>query len=213
LTLKQSPGPDSAGYYLLMSHRPFTESSAEPSPDPPEPDGEQWRVPDAVESSPTSGVSTLSRWATLAAVVIAAITLVLGIVDWFRSASHDGGSPAFTIQQVKDAKTNVCAASVTVHQAVVTNTNLESPPDGDPIGPLVVAASARLALYGGGGYLQERLTREPATPGDLTKAVTSLATTLEDLGINYLAGAPAFTQDQLRQNLDGQMLDVDRLRK
>jgi hypothetical protein len=38
-----------------------------------------------------------------------------------------------------------------------------------------------------------------------------MATTLEDLGINYLAAAAAFTQDQLRHNLDGQMLDVERL--
>ena len=99
---------------------------------------------------------------------------------------------------------------MTVHRAVVTNTHLESSTDG---GPLAVATSARLALYGGGGYLQERLTREPATPADLTKAVTSMAATLEDLGINYRANAPAFTQDQLRQNLDGQMLDVERLCK
>jgi hypothetical protein len=93
---------------------------------------------------------------------------------------------------------------------VVTNTHLERSPDG---GPLAVATSARLALYGEGGYLQEHLTREPATPVDLANAVTTMATTLEDLGMNHLANAPAFAQDQLRQNLDGQMLDVERLCK
>ena len=49
----------------------------------------------------------------------------------------------------------------------------------------------------------------PATPADLAKAVDSLATTLEDLAVNYLAGATALVQDPLRHNLDGQLVDVD----
>jgi hypothetical protein len=74
---------------------------------------------------------------------------------------------------------------------------------------LAVATSARLALYGGGSYLRDHLTRAPATPADLAKAVDSLATTLEDLAVNYLAGATALLQDPLRHNLDGQLVDVD----
>ena len=78
-----------------------------------------------------------------------------------------------------------------------------------PIGPLAVATSARLALYGGGSYLRDRLTKEPATPEDLAKAVDSLVFTLENLAVNYLADVPGFVQDPLRHNLDGQLVDID----
>jgi hypothetical protein len=71
-----------------------------------------------------------------------------------------------------------------------------------------MATGARLALYGGGGYLRDRIIREPATRVISTKAVHSMATTLQDLGINYLAGSPAFAQDLLRQTLDSQIAEV-----
>ena len=157
---------------------------------------------------PAPGASELSCWTMFAALTIAVIALILTVVQWIHPWSHNNASPAFTNQQVKDAKADACTAYKTVHRAVVTNTHLESSSDG---GPLAVATSARLALYGGGAHLIERLTRESATPVDLTKAITALATTREDLGINYRAGTPDFTPEQLRQSLDGQMLDVERL--
>lgn len=192
-----------------MSHRRLVAPPAEASPEPTDLDLEVWPEPDAAESFPARVASMVSRWAALGALAIAVIALTLAIVQWIDPPSH-GSSPAFSSQQVKDAKTSVCAAYMTVHRAVITNTNLESSPDD---GPLAVATSARLALYGGGAYLQERLSSQPATPDNLTKAVTSMAATLEDLGINYLADAPAFTQDRLRQTLDGQMSDVEQLCK
>jgi len=188
-----------------MLHRSSAASSAESPLDPLESIAES----DAVESPAPDGWK-LSRWTALAALTIAVLALTLTLVQWFHSASHNSASPVYTDQQVKDAKKNICAANMIVSRAVITNTHLESSPVD---GPLAVATSARLALYGGGGYLQERLAREPAAPADLTNAVTSMAITLEDLGINYLSGAPAFAQDRLRQNLDGQMSDVDRLCK
>jgi hypothetical protein len=211
--LKELPVAHEGWYCMAMSRRPLAASSTEVSPEPTDPDAEVRPEPDAAESFTALVASKLSRWAALAALAIAVIALTLTIVQWIHPPSRGSASPTFTNQQVKAAKTNVCAAYTTVHRAVVTNTNLESPPDGGPISPLAVATSARLALYGGGGYLQERLAREPATPLDLTKAVTSMATTLEDLGINYLADAPDFTQDRLRQNLNRQMSDVERLCK
>jgi hypothetical protein len=195
---------------MATSHRPPPKSSAEASPEPAELDAELWPEPDAPESFTAVAASMLSRWAVLAALAIAVIALTLSILQWIHPPSRTGAVTTFSNQQVKDAKTNVCAAYMTVHRAVITNTNLESSTEG---GPLAVATSARLALYGGGGYLQDRLTRAPATPAGLAKAATAMAAALEDLGINYLANAPAFTQDQLRQNLDAQMMDVERLCK
>lgn len=192
---------------MAMSHRRFAASSAEAST---EPGAEAWPEPDAAESFTAMVMSKLSRWAALGALAIAVIALTLTVALWIHPPSHSSASPTFTNQQVKQARTNVCAAYMTVHRAVVTNTNFESSPDD---GPLAVATSARLAVYSGGGHLQERLTREPATPATLTTAVTSRPPRPEDLGVNYLADATAFTQDQLRRNLDGQMLDVERLCK
>lgn len=182
-----------------MSDTSSTESSSAADTTEPAPES------DATDTSPASRASKLSRWATFAALVIAVIAATLAIVGWFRP--HHSAPPAatFSDQQIKDAKTHVCTAFVTVDRAVVMNTHLKNPPDGGPIGALSVATSARLALYGGGAYLRDRLTQEPATPADLAKAINSIATTLEDLGIGYLASAPDFAQDRLRQDLDSEV--------
>jgi hypothetical protein len=140
--------------------------------------------------------------------VIGLLALVLTIVQWLAPSSHGNSASSYTDQQVKDAKISICAAYATVQRAVLKNTHLESPPDGGPLGPLTVATSARLALYGGGSYLRDRLDAKPATPTDLSKAVDSLATALEHLAVNYLADAPAIAQDQLRHDLDEQLASV-----
>lgn len=170
---KRSPPPAHARYRVAMSQRPFVESFAAPSPDATEPAPEPWPEPDAVESSAASGASTLSSWATFAAVTIAVIGLVVAIVGWFRHPSHDSALPAFSGQQVMDAKAVVCAGYTTVHRAVV-NTHLESPPDSGPTDDLAVAISARLALYGGGTYFRDRLSAEPAIPGDLGASTSTI---------------------------------------
>ena len=164
---------------------------------------------DAAGRSPAVERANWSRWIAPAGLAVGVVALTLALVQWFHPSSHGNGSPSFSDQQVKDAKTSVCAAFTSVHRAVAINTHLENPHDGGPVGPLAVATSARLALYGGGSYLHDRLAKEPATPEDLAKAVDSLATTLEDLAVNYLADTPGFVQDPLRQNLDGQLADVD----
>jgi hypothetical protein len=164
---------------------------------------------DTVGRSPAVGTANWSRWIAPAGLAVGVVALTLTLVQWFHPSSHGHGSPSFSDQQVKDAKTSVCGAYTTVHRAVAINTHLQNPPDGGPIGPLAVATSARLALYGGGSYLRDRLTKEPATPEDLAKAVDSLATTLENLAVNYLADVPGFVQDPLRQHLDGQLVDID----
>jgi hypothetical protein len=161
---------------------------------------------DSAGRSSAVGRANWSRWIAPAGLAAGVVALTLTLVQWFHPSSHGHGSPSFSDQQIKNAKTSVCGAYTSVHRAVAKNTHLEAPADGDP---LAVATSARLALYGGGSYLRDRLAKEPATPEDLAKAVDSLATTLEDLGVGYLAGAPAFTLDPLRHNLDGQLVDID----
>jgi hypothetical protein len=169
-----------------------TRSSVKPSPES-----------DGNKAAPASRTSQLTHWATLAALPIAVIAIAVAAVGWFfphKSAS--ASTPTYTDQQTKDAKAHLCAAFMTVDRAVVRNTHMKNPPDGGPIGALAVATSARLALYGGGAYLQDRLPLEPAAPADLAKAVGAVGATLQELGMNYLASAPEFAQNALRQNLD-----------
>jgi hypothetical protein len=158
------------------------------------------------EASPTKR-GWKSRWPTFAALAIAVLALAIAALGWFRPAQN----ASFTAQQTADAKTNVCTAYKIAHQAVVINTHLVNPRGGDQIGTFAVAANARLALLGGGGYLRERLDAEPATPADLAKAVKAMAGTIDQLGINYLAGASSMVQDPLRSDLNKEVTAINQL--
>jgi hypothetical protein len=165
-----------------------------------------------IEEEPETSVPwwKMARTAALASAALAVIAVAVAVAAWFRAAPN---SPTYSDSQTSKAKVNVCAAYMTVRQGVVANTHLKDPHPNDPAGQLAVAANARLALLGGGAYLRDRLAAQPATPADLTKAVDSLADTIEQLGVNYLAGADNSIQDPLRKNLDGQIGQVSDLCK
>ena len=148
------------------------------------------------------------RLQTLAPLVLAVIAVAIAIAAWLRP-SHQGASVSFP-DQSGDAKTNLCSAFKVVHQGVVTNTHLANP-GGDPTGQLAVAANARLALVGGGAYLRERLAAQPSPPADLAKAINSMANTIEQLGVNYLANADNSVQAPLRNDLDSQIQQLNKL--
>ncbi len=140
------------------------------------------------------------------ALTLAVIAIAIAAAAWFR-AGH--GGPRFNDSQVAQAKTNVCAAYVTVRKGVVENTHMVTPNRDDRTSQLAVAANARLALLGGGGYLRDRLATEPATPADLAKAASSMSQTIEQLGANYLAAADNSLQDPLRKDLDGEIKQLN----
>lgn len=159
-----------------------------------------------------------SRWLSFAALAIALIGVVIGVVGWFRPVPHNSPplappNPTFSDKQIGDAKTHVCAAYGLVHDAVIINTHRSNPAPGDAIGALAVAANGRLALYAGGDYLLGRLAMEPAAPPDLVAAVRSLANRSEELGMVFLADKPDSIQNPLRQDLDADVATIDRLCK
>jgi hypothetical protein len=198
-----------AGYHRPMSDTSPTEPSsaahaAEPSS---ESDATGWAAEPsagahAKDSSPGPRASTLSRWATLAALIIAVLAASVAVAGWFYPNKSASSTPTYTDQQTKDAKKHICETFMVVDRAVVRNSRLKNPPDGGPIGALSVATAARAAFYDGGAYLRDRVNQEPATPPDLAKSVNEMASTLEELAIGYLAGAKDFTQDEIRQSLD-----------
>ena len=87
---------------------------------------------------------------------------------------------------VDDAKGRLCEAFDVVRDAVAVQTNTDPGPD--PVAKQAVAANARLATVGGGGYLLARLS--PAIAPELATAVRSFADDLQEVGMYQLAGVP-----------------------
>jgi hypothetical protein len=183
-----------------MSDRPLAKSAHAETP-------KQSSVEDKSSSKTPASLprwSNASRWLTYAALALAVVAVALTGLAYFYPA-HKGASVA---QQGGDAKANVCSAFTSARKAVVINTHLESP---NPDLQLSVAANARLALVGGGAYLRDRLDANTAAPADLANAANSFATTIQQLGINYLAEAGTDIQDPLRHDLDSQITQIAKM--
>jgi hypothetical protein len=182
-----------------MSDRPLTKSAHAESPNEPSAREEA----SSRKPVPAPRWSDPSRWPTYAALVIAVIAAVLAGLAYFHP-KHTAAAP----QQGGNAKANVCSAYQATRKAVVINTHLES---NNPDLQLAIAANARLALIGGGTYLRDRLEANTAAPSDLANAANSLADTVEQLGINYLIQAPPEVQDPVRNNLNNELAQLDKM--
>jgi hypothetical protein len=120
--------------------------------------------------------------AALAVAVVAAIVAI-----WALSSAQGVAQPAsFTAQQSDAAKTRACGAFDVVRKAVSVQTNADL--GADPVAREAVAANARLAALGGGGYLLSRL--DPATPADVADPVRRFADDVGDIGMSQLVGTP-----------------------
>jgi hypothetical protein len=117
----------------------------------------------------------------------------------------DGGTTTdVTPADPAAAKAQLCAAVDTVSKAVQLQTNGNLGPD--PVAQTAVAANARLALLGGGLYLETQLT--DSTPPELAGPVRQFATTLQEIGANALTGVT--NQDSVQM---GRLTEGDRLRQ
>lgn len=184
-----------------------TESAAAPSPEPEaaepatEPSPARHATPEP-EPAPAPRASKLSRWTSVAALILAVIATAVAVAGWFYPHKSASSAPTYSDQQTKEAKKHICETFRLVDHEVVRNSRLKNPPDGGPIGALSVATAARLAFYSGGAFLRDRVAAEPATPPDLAKTVSDMGSSLQELAVGYLAGAAEFAQDSLRQSLD-----------
>lgn len=155
-----------------------------------------------------------ARWPAFTAMAVALIGIAVGFVGWFRPAPHNNQpppKPTYTDQQIVSAKTSVCAAFETVHQAVVVTNHRDH--GNDPTSILAAATSARQAFDAGSGYLITTLDDEPATPFDLAKAVRRLATVFQQLTVSYLAEVSDSELDPLLRAGDEATLTIQRLCK
>ncbi len=124
----------------------------------------------------------LSRMATLAPTVISVVAL--GIAIWALTSAPSDTPPAPTAQQVAEAKTRACDAYGRARSAVALQTRTEV--GTDPTAAQAVAANARLAMAVGSQHIVDNLS--PAVPPELAELLRSVATDLQDLTINALAG-------------------------
>ena len=124
----------------------------------------------------------LSRWVALLALVIALIAAAGAGWALFRPAPESTSQTAEA--PTGDPKATACSAFKTVSTAVSLQTHGDAGPEA--AGVLAVAANARLAMAGGATYLLARTS--PGTPKDLSDAIHSFATGLQDIAMNALAG-------------------------
>jgi len=175
------------------------------------------RMPDVSLTEPGHGGApgnshqkrpTLFRWwgsprfIALTALAIALIAVAVAIAAWFLPARNH-----FSGQQSAQAKTKVCSTYTTVKRSVSEGT--PNPRPDDPVSQTAVAANVRLAMIGGSSYLKETLAAEPATPADLTKAVKSMADTLDQLGFDYLLMQDATVIQPLLETFNSELAQID----
>lgn len=156
-------------------------------------------------AGPTPPSGGPSRLPTIIAIVIAVIAIAVAIGAWFRPAPkpETPAAKTYSDQETADAKKAVCDAYDLVHQAILTTNNKSGGSDPTAVF-LAVASNGRLAVHAGGQYLTDALSRyPPATPNDLARSITDLATTFfQKLTLEYLAETPDSEQEPLLRSAD-----------
>lgn len=145
---------------------------------------------------PTQAPRSPWRWATLALAVVAIAATAVAVWALMRPPSDTASAPS--AQEVADAKSRACEAYVKVRTAVALQTQAEV--GTDPIAAQAVAANARLAMSVGSQHLVDNLS--PAVPAELAGLLRTLATDLQNLTINALAGTADTEQGQVTRLKD-----------
>ncbi|MGA8332293.1 MAG: hypothetical protein WB777_23860 [Mycobacterium sp.] len=122
-----------------------------------------------------------------------AITLVAvgaAVATWLRpmpeTKTASPSTPAFSDQQVADAKSKVCAAFEKVQKASSSNSGRNG--GDDPNAQLLVAVNMRQVFMSSSVYLLRTLVEEPAAPAELASATKKLADMFQVITLDGLAG-------------------------
>ena len=144
------------------------------------------------------------RFIAFVALAIAVFAVAAAVAAWLVPVPKH-----VSAEQSTQAKTKVCYTYGTVRNAVSEGT--PNPHPGDPVAQTAVAANVRLAMIGGASYLRETVAAEPAAPADLTKAVTSMADTLDKLGFAFLLMSNETVKAPLLQTLNSQTSQINKI--
>jgi hypothetical protein len=124
---------------------------------------------------------------------ITLIAVAAAVAAWLRpipvAKPAAPQTPAFSEQQISDARAKVCAAYAEIHHAVDVN----APRKGgdDPTAQLAVATNMRQIYIAGSAYLLTKLADEPATPIDLATATSKVAKLFQALTIEGSVSDPS----------------------
>jgi hypothetical protein len=125
------------------------------------------------EDAAAPRASKLPLWLAVAALVLSLVAVAGGVAGYFFLYPHKNAPSSSSAvsdtaaKDPKEAKKRICETFMVVDRAVVRNSRLKNPDNGGPIGALSVATAARLAFFGGGAFLKDRVAGEPQTPPDL----------------------------------------------
>ncbi|WP_445159995.1 hypothetical protein ACTXG5_17510 [Mycobacterium sp. Dal123C01] len=116
-------------------------------------------------------------------------TLAVAIVGWFRPVSaKPPPPPAYTAQQVADAKAKVCGVYEKVHSAIKASSSRNQ--GTDPTAQLVFAINGQQAILAGSEYLRTTLSELPATPTELANTIRKLTDIFQELVNDYQNSMP-----------------------
>lgn len=167
-----------------MSQQPYGHAPTGPPPSPAQ-------APATRQAGP--------RRLGIVAVALAAIALGFAVAAWLRAATAPDASPAYTQEQVADAKKAVCEAFDLGQRALkVTGSKTGTNPSDD----FIVAVNSRVAVQSISDHLQTTVSQQPATPPNLADFATELSGIYRRLLLQLLA-------DRTTQELSGLYGDLD----
>lgn len=181
----KNPGDDLVATASVFAHSPFRAPArlyhrGVAADDEVQPDSTQSSRVSRVPQKVTRTTSPLTPIALVVALI------AVGIAVWALVSVPDQPAPVSATGVVLpgDSKDRVCRAANIVATAVQlqTNANIGS----EPAAIQSVAANSRLAMVGGGEYLLSQISGD--TPTDLADAARTFGTTLQQIGVNALAG-------------------------
>lgn len=131
-----------------------------------------------------------ARWPVIVMFVITLVAVGAAVAAWLRptpeTKSATPTAPAFSDQQVADAKAKVCAAYWKGQKA--SSANQTRTGGDDPNAQLLIAVNMRQVFMASSAYLLKTLVEEPAAPADLAAEAKKLADLFQFITLDGLAG-------------------------
>jgi len=147
--------------------------------------------PPLAQPAPAQGPG-FARLLPVLGVVLGLLGLGMGAAAWFRAAPADvAGQPAYTEQQVSEAKEAVCSAYARGVQSfqIAGTKKVDNHSEA-----LAIAVNTRLAEVAVGNYLINTLNAHPAAPYELRELIKKLAKSYQEIALKQLAESSDYKQ-------------------
>lgn len=169
-----------------MSHEPY---SSAPWPSP----------------APSPGPS---RLLPILGVALGLLGLAVGTAAWFRAAPSHSAAPAYSDQQVAEAKKAVCEAYAKGMRSIRTVASRKAENDGEK---LAVVTNSEVGEALVSTFFLNTVESNPASPGELQSSLRKLATEYQNVALTQLAdGGPADYQYNIEE-IDAEVAKIDLL--